>query len=61
MLFLPLSHAVTGCDSTPSVSGIGKPTALKVLQNNKQFRDIASAFIKSETPDDYKTFGEATL
>ena len=29
---LPVVHTLTGCDSTSSFTGIGKRTALKILQ-----------------------------
>ena len=29
---LPVVHALTGCDSTSSFTGIGKKTAFKILQ-----------------------------
>jgi hypothetical protein len=33
---LPSLHALTGCDSTGALSGIGKKTALRKLQNDVQ-------------------------
>lgn len=36
---LPAIHALTGCDSTNSLSGIGKKKVLKVLLRNKTYQE----------------------
>ena len=39
---LPSFHAITGCDSTSSFSGVGKGKAYKVLVNEERFIDAIS-------------------
>ena len=37
---LPVMHALTGCDSTSSLNGVGKKKAFSVLTKNKTFSKI---------------------
>ena len=39
-------HALFGCDTTSRVFGIGKPVALKQVQNNVDFQQLADLFTK---------------
>ena len=41
---LPAFHALTGCDSTSALQGIGKTTALKILLKDNQFQQQLSHF-----------------
>ena len=41
---LPAFHALTGCDSTSALQGIGKTTALKILLEDNQFQQQLSHF-----------------
>ena len=41
---LPAFHALTSCDSTSALQGIGKTTALKILLKDNQFQQQLSDF-----------------
>ena len=43
-LNMPFVHAVTGCDTTSRLFGVGKSTDLKRLKNNKVFAEEAALF-----------------
>ena len=50
---LPGFHAITGCDSTSSLAGIGKKKALKILRNNTSYQEALGKLGESpEIPDD---------
>ena len=44
---LPAFHALTGCDSTSALQGIGKTTAWKILLKDNQFQQQLSQFSAS--------------
>ena len=58
---LPFLHALTGCDTTSKIHGIGKASALKVVCTKQDFRDIAFKFINAKTKDDVKMWGEQAI
>ncbi|XP_045211013.2 uncharacterized protein LOC123562441 [Mercenaria mercenaria] len=58
---LPFIHALTECDTTSKVHGIGKASALKVLCTKQNFRDNALMFINAEIKDDVKKLGEYAM
>ena len=43
-LCLPALHSLTGCDTTSAIYKIGKCTAYKMLQNNKEKLEALSTF-----------------
>ena len=45
---LPSFHALTGCDSTSSFSGIGKAKAFKVLKSNESVIDAMAILGEEE-------------
>ena len=49
---LPAFHALTGCDSTSALQGIGKTTAWKILLKHNQFQHQLSYFGADSTETD---------
>ncbi|CAG2252807.1 unnamed protein product [Mytilus edulis] len=59
---LPFIHAITGCDTTSRLYGIGKKEGLKRLRENAFFRELASVFLKQDaTSDDVIQSGQSAL
>ena len=46
-------HALLGCDTTSRVFGIGKPVALKQVQNNVDFQQYTDLFTKDGAAKKY--------
>ena len=44
------AHAITGCDTTSRIHGIGKPTVMKLLSTDSIFRRVSAEFLNSENP-----------
>ena len=40
-------HALTGCDTTSSINGVGRATVFKKLLSNKHLKEAASVFSAS--------------
>ena len=55
------AHAMTGCDSTSRLFGIGKSLAVKKIQNSKHFRDQASVFCKKSGQEAVVQAGERAV
>ena len=49
---LPLSHALTGCDTTSRIFGISKPAVLKVLLKDNTFRLLLATFLNANSKAD---------
>lgn len=49
---LPVFHALTGCDSTSALSGIGKKKAWKVLTKSTVFQESLESVGQSFSVDD---------
>ena len=58
LLFL---HAVTGCDTTSRLYGVGKATALKKFENVLHFKQQANVFSRHSTVSDVVSAGEKAL
>ncbi|CAC5392563.1 unnamed protein product [Mytilus coruscus] len=59
---LPFIHAITGCDTTSRLYGIGKNAGLKRLRENVIFRELASVFLNQDaTSDGIIESGQAAL
>ena len=58
LLFL---HAITGCDTTSRLYGVGKATALKKSENVLHFKEQANVFSCHSTVSDVVTAGEKAL
>ncbi len=58
LLFL---HAITGCDTTSRLYGVGKATALKKLKNAHYLMEQAKVFGCRSTVSDIVTAGEKAL
>ena len=58
LLFL---HAITGCDTTSRLYGVGKATALKKLDNVLHFKEQANVFSCHSTVSDVVNAGEKAL
>ncbi|XP_053373150.1 uncharacterized protein LOC123533634 [Mercenaria mercenaria] len=58
---LPFIHALTGCDTTSRIYGIGKGTALKAFSSKAYLREIAGNFMKALTKDEISETGEQAL
>ena len=58
LLFL---HAITGCDTTSRLYGVGKATALKKFENVPYFREQANVFNCHSPISDILTAGEKAL
>ncbi|KAK3740394.1 hypothetical protein QZH41_000915 [Actinostola sp. cb2023] len=56
---LPAFHAVTGCDSTSALSGIGKKKAWKMISKSKEIFPNTDADIIKEAVDDSITIRDA--
>ena len=55
---LPLSHALTGCDTTSRIFGISKPAVLKVLLKDNTFRLLSATFLNANSKADIIKAGE---
>lgn len=58
---LPFIYAVTGCDTTSRIYGIGKGVVLKLFNKNSSFRELCKAFIASSSKDEIIRHGEAII
>ena len=58
LLFL---HAITGCDTTSRLYGVGKATVLKKFENALQFKEQANVFSCHSAVSDVVTAGEKAL
>ena len=58
---LPFLHALTGCDTTSQIFGVGQTSALKIFRKNKTFQEIASRFVVSQTKDEIIELGEKAV
>ena len=58
LLFL---HAITGCDTTSRLYGVGKATALKKFENVLHFKEQANIFSSHSAVSDVVTAGEKAL
>ena len=58
LLFL---HAITGCDTTSRLYGVGKATALKKFENALHFKEQANVFSCHSAVSDVVTAGEKAL
>ena len=58
---LPVIHAVTGCDTTSRVFGIGKSAAIKKAKKPSFTRHLRVFLNSSATPEEIKVTGENYL
>ena len=58
---LPVIHAVTGCDTTSQVFGIGKSAAIKKAKKPSFTRHLRVFLNSSATPEEIKVTGEKLL
>ena len=58
LLFL---HAITGCDTTSRLYGVGKATALKKFENVLHFKEQANVYSCHSAVSDVVTAGEKAL
>ena len=59
---LPFVHAVTGCDTTSRLFGLGKAVALKKVATNEYFRSQGEIFMSNgRTKDDIIKAGEEAI
>lgn len=58
---LPFLHAMTGCDTTSRLYGVGKATALKKFVDVPYFREQANVFSSNSVVGDVVTAGEKAL
>ncbi|KAK6172757.1 hypothetical protein SNE40_016353 [Patella caerulea] len=58
---LPFVHAMTGCDTTSRLFGMGKGIALRKLNSDPQFRGNAEVFSNEASKKDIICAGEKTL
>ena len=58
---LPFVHAISGCDTTSRLFGIGKGVPLKKLKSNPDFKQQAEIFSRESTRDDIMSAGEKAL
>lgn len=60
---LPFLHAITGCDTTSRLFGIGKPVALKKLMASTEYlKDYIEVFLqRTLSPDDVTKAGEEVI
>ena len=58
LLFL---HAITRCDTTSILYGVGKTTALKKFENVFNFKEQANVFSYNSAFSDVVTIGEKAL
>jgi len=59
---LPFTHAITGCETTARLHGLGKGFALKRLRDKEQARENASTFSQTDASKNWtKVAGEALL
>ena len=60
-VFLPLLHALSGCDTTSRIFGIGKSGILKLFIKNPVFRQHCNDFLIKENLTDISRVGEQLL
>ena len=59
---LLFTHAILGCDTTSKPYGLGKGSALKLLKNNEEFRNLAKVFYNpNATKQEVDTAGENAM
>lgn len=58
---LPFVHAITGCDTTSRLFGIGKGVALKKLKEGGLFKDQAEVFSREATKEEISSAGEKAI
>ena len=58
---IPFVHAVTGCDTTSRIYGIGKGMALKKALKDGEFRKNANVFLKDSTNAEIEEAGEKVI
>ncbi|KAG7177299.1 hypothetical protein Hamer_G000597 [Homarus americanus] len=49
---LPFVHAITGCDTTSRLFGVGKEAALKKLRSNVELKKEAAGFLKQSSKEE---------
>ena len=59
--YLPLLHALTGCDTTSRIFGIGKPAALKLFQKRPSFRKLCEDFLASTSLSCVRRYGQSLI
>ncbi|WAR04124.1 hypothetical protein MAR_019493 [Mya arenaria] len=58
---LPLLHALTGCDTTSRMFGIGKPAMLKLFKKSHLFRTRCFNFLTADSINDIHSTGEQLI
>ena len=59
--YLPLLHALTGCDTTSTMFGIGKPAVIKLFQKTPSFRKTCEDFLASSIHESIRRNGESLI
>lgn len=60
-LLLPFVHAVSGCDTTSRLYGVGKGAALPKLRSDSAFKEAAYVFIRQSSLEEIVAAGEKCL
>ena len=58
---LPLLHALTGCDTTSRIFGVGKPAVLKLFQKKPYFQELCEQFLEATSSNSIKQCGESLM
>ena len=58
---LPFVHAITGCDTTSRLFGVGKGQALKKATQDLHFKECANSFSSVSSREDIRMLGEEAI
>lgn len=58
---IPFVHAITGCDTTSRLFGVGKGQALKKATQDLHFKECANSFCRATSKEEIRKLGEEAM
>ncbi|CAG2217816.1 unnamed protein product [Mytilus edulis] len=58
---LPIIHAISGCDTTSKLYGVGKVATLKKFIDSPTLKELGEVFLKESLVEDVKNAGEKVI
>lgn len=58
---IPFVHAITGCDTTSRLFGVGKGQALKKATQDLHFKEWANSFWRATSKEEIRKLGEEAM
>ncbi|VDI53443.1 Hypothetical predicted protein [Mytilus galloprovincialis] len=58
---LPIVHAISGCDTTSKLYGVGKVATLKKFIDSPTLKELGEVFLKESLVEDVKNAGEKVI